>query len=239
MLLRSEPDLMPANIPENANYKFAADIFTATEISGHLCDLFTVDNARIALFFANTSEKGLTQGLYMMKARDLLRKTLLKNSPEKALSIVNDELFKKGEKKIPLKVFLGVLNLRSGVFTTFNANYIDPVVKSKSGNVSFIKGPFIPMLGAYSDSSFIPLPLQLNAGDHLYFYSNDILGVQNSNGEKYSRDRLLNVISSTGEDVQKVVESIRQDVMNFTGESSLNADIAIAVLKYTPPLSGK
>ena len=83
------------------------------------------------------------------------------------------------------------------------------------------------------------MPLQLKAGDHLYFYSNDILGVQNSNGEKYSRDRLLNVISSTGEDVQKVVESIRQDVMNFTGESSLNADIAIAVLKYTPPLSGK
>ena len=39
------------------------------------------------------------------------------------------------------------------------------------------------MLGAYSDSSFIPMPLQLNAGDHLYFYSNDILGVQNSNGE--------------------------------------------------------
>ena len=170
---------------------------------------------------------------------DLLKKTLLKNNPEKALSIVNDELFKNGEKNIPLKAFLGVLNLRSGVLTTFNANYIDPVIKSKNGNISFVKGPFIPRLGAYSDTSFIPLPLSLNAGDKLYFYSNDILEVKNSNGEKYGGERLLNVISSCGDDVKKGIDSVRKDMVDFTGENTFDADIAIAVLKYTPAASAE
>ena len=230
--------LRPANIPENVNYKFISDISTATEVGGNMCDLFTIDNGRIALFFANTAETGVPQGLHMMKARNLLRKALSKNSPEKALKLVNEELFRSG-KNIPLKAFLGVFNLYSGVLMTYNANYIDPIVKSKNGNVSFVKGPFIPMLGACSDTSFIPMPLQLNAGDELYFYSREILEVQNAQGEKYSRERLQNMISSSGNDAQKIVDSIRQDVMKFTGETSCNADIAVAVLQYTPKVSSE
>ena len=230
--------LRPANIPENVNYKFTSDIFTATEVGGNMCDLFTIDNGRIALFFANTAETGVPQGLHMIKARNLLKKALAKNSPEKALKLVNEELFRSG-KNIPLKAFLGVFNLYSGVLMTYNANYIDPIVKSKNGNVSFVKGPFIPMLGACSDTSFIPMPLQLNAGDELYFYSREILEVQNAQGEKYSRERLQNMISSSGNDAQKIVDSIRQDVMKFTGETSCNADIAVAVLQYTPKVSSE
>ena len=53
-------------------------------------------------------------------------------------------------------------------------------------------------------------------------------------GEKYGRNRLLDVISSSGDDAQAAIHSIRQDVMAFTGETSLKADVAIAVLEYTP-----
>ena len=99
------------------------------------------------------------------------------HAPERGetLRIVNRELFNHGEKNIPLKAFLGILNLHSGVMQIFNAGYIDPVIKTKNGNTSFIKGPFSPLLGTYSDSAFIPMSLQLNAGDSLYFYSHDTI----------------------------------------------------------------
>ena len=86
-----------------------------------------------------------------------------------------------------------------------------------------------------SHSTFISLPLQLNAGDNFYFYSDEIIELTNANGEKYGRERLLNVISSSANNnAQDVIRSIRQDATDFSGGSRLKADVAIAVLKYTP-----
>jgi serine phosphatase RsbU (regulator of sigma subunit) len=226
--------LKPDNVPEHSNYKFTAEIFTASEIGSNLCDVFKIDKEHIAVFFADIMEKGVTQGLYMMKAKNMLKKALLKHPPEKALHAVNEELFNSREKNIPLKVFLGILNLRSGVLLTFNYGHVNPIIKSKNGNTSFISGPFNPLLGASYDSEFIPLSLPLNAGDYFYFYSNDMIELQNARGEKYGRERLLDVISSSGNNAAETVRSVRQAVMDFGGETSHEADIAIAVLEYTP-----
>ena len=226
--------LRPTHIPENENYKFTAEIFTASETGGNLCDVFKIDKEHIALFFADVTEKGLSQGLYMLKVRNKLKKALLKNSPEKALQLVNAELFSNEEKNIPLKAFIGILNLRSGVLQTFNAGHVDPVIKSKNGNTGFIKGPFSSLLGRASDSAFIPQPLQLNAGDVFYFYSIDTIDVTNAKGEKYGRERLLELITSSGNNAREMISLIRQDVTEFAGAAPLNADIAIAVLEYTP-----
>ena len=226
--------LLPANIPENPNYKFSAEIFTAEEFGGNLCDMFKVGSERVALFFADVTEKGISQGLYMIKAKNILKKALLKNSPEKALALVNEELFNDGEKNIPLKAFLCILNLRSGVLQIFNAGHVDPVIKSKNGNVKMIKGSFTPLLGASPDTVFTPLPLQLNAGDIFYFYSDDLVEVTDPQGEKYGMERLLNLISSSGSNASEIIKSVRQDVTRFSGSSSLKADIALAVLEYTP-----
>ena len=226
--------LTPTSIPENNNYKFTAEIFTASEIGSNLCDVFKTDKEHIAIFFADIMEKGVVQGLYMMKAKNILKKAILKNPPEKALHIVNEELFNNGEKNIPLKAFLGILNLRSGVLLTFNSGHVNPVIKSKNGNTSFICGPFNPLWGASSDSAFTPLPLQLKTGDNIYFYSNDTIELSNTQGEKYGRERLLNVISSFGNNAAETIQSVKQSVMDFCGKTSHEADIAIAVLEYTP-----
>ena len=122
---------------------------------------------------------------------------------------------------------------------TFNAGHVDPVIKSKNGNTRFIKGPFIPWLGESADAAFTPMSVQLNAGDDLYIYSNDTLELANARGEKYGRERLLDVITSSGNDAREIIQTIRQDLTDFTGETSLNADIAIAVLEYTPHNAAK
>ena len=225
--------LKPADIPENANYKFTAEIVTATEVGGNLCDFFKIDNEHIALFFADVTEKGVEAGIYMMTVKNMLRKVLLKNSPEKALKIVNEELYH-SRNNMPLKAFVGILNLYSGVLLTFNAGHVDPVVKSRDGNVKFIKGPFIPLLGTSLDSDFTPMPLPLNAGDKLCFYSNDMIEVQNENGEKYGTSRLLDIFSSSRDEASQVVKSISQSVHEFAGKNSSEADIAVAILEYTP-----
>ena len=226
--------LKPADIPNCPDIKFTAEIITATDIGGNLCDFFKINNDYFAVLFANVPEKGISQGIYMIKVRNILKKALLKNRPEKALSIVNAELFNSEDENIPLKTYLGILNLRSGVFQKFNSGYVDPVHKHFNGGAGFVNGPFSPMLGSSPNISFIQLPLALNKGDCLYFYSNDILDIQNDQGEKYGRNRLLNAITSSENNAQDIIKAIRLSVKDFAGESSLNEDIAVAVLEYTP-----
>ena len=229
--------LKPAEIPENANYKFTVEIFSPTEVAGNLCDFFKIDNERVVLFFADAAEKGVAAGLHMVSVKNMLRKTLLKNSAEKALKIINEELFNSG-KNIPVKTFVGILNLRSGVLQTFNAGHMDPMIKSRDGRVKFIKGPFIPLLGTSLDAAFTSLPLQLNAGDKLVFYSNDMIEMQNVKGEKYGAERLLELFAASGDDVAATVQNICQEVTAFAGKTSSEADIAVAILEYTPENTG-
>ena len=226
--------LVPAGIPENANYKFSAEIFSSDEIGRNLCDFFKVDNERIALFFIDASEKGVASGLYMMNIKSMFRNALLKNSPDKALKLVNEDIFRKEKKPIVLKMFLGILNLRSGVLQTFNAGHVDPIIKAKNGNIKYIKGPFLPLLGSTPDATYTALPLQLNPGDRVCFYSNDTINMQNADGEKYGTERLLKNLSTSGNDADKAIKSIYHGITEFTGKTQLDADIAIAILEYTP-----
>ena len=53
----------------------------------------------------------------------------------------------------------------------------------------------------------------------------------------FSKDEEL--VCVTENDACGVISSIRQSVTDFVGENTLNADIAIAVLEYTPQKNGK
>jgi sigma-B regulation protein RsbU (phosphoserine phosphatase) len=132
-----------------------------------------------------------------------------------------------------MKIFLCVLNLHSGVLLSFNAGPVDPIIKSKNGNIKFIKGPFIPTLGSELDSSFTKLVLQLDAGDQLCFYTKSTIENQNKDGEQYGNIRLLNLISSSSNNSNELIESIYKDINNFTNNSS-ETEVAIAILNYTP-----
>ena len=226
--------LCPANIPESDKYKFTAEMVTATEISNNSCDIFQVDKEHIAMFFAAAAEAGIPQGLYMMKVKNLLKKVLLKNSPETAMQIINEKLFQHEENNIPLKALLCIINLRSGILWVVNAGYANPVLKQKNSNALFISCPISPSLGTSSDTTFIHTSLLLSAGDKLYFYPDDTINLSNAQGEKYGRERLKNAILSSGNNAQDMINFIRKDMTDFTGEASPQADLAIAVLEYTP-----
>ena len=90
------------------------------------------------------------------------------------------------------------------------------------------------MLGSSPDAAYTALPLQLNPGDKVCFYSNDTINMQNADGEKYGTERLLKNLSTSGNDADKAIKSIYQGITEFTGKTQLDADIAIAILEYTP-----
>ena len=50
---------------------------------------------------------------------------------------------------------------------------------------------------------------------------------------------MLSVISSSGNNAQEVIQSLHESVKDFAGETPLNADIAIAVLEFTPRENGQ
>jgi serine phosphatase RsbU (regulator of sigma subunit) len=225
--------LLPANIPQNSNYKFMAKIFNNEDICENLCDFVKLDNERIALLFINAPKKSIAAGLHMIKVKNMLRKSLLKNSPEKALEIVNEELFNQKENHMSLKVFLGVLNCHSGVMLTFNAGHENPIIKSANGSAKFIKGPFIPLLGSSLEASFTKLALQLDINDRICFYSNSTIENTNSNGEKYGTSRLLEVISASNDKGDELIDTIYKNINNFTNNSN-KTDVEVAIFTYTP-----
>lgn len=224
---------LPANIPQNPKYNFTTKIFTQQDVCNNLCDFIKINNDTVALLFITAPEKSITAGLHMITVKNMLKKSLLKHSPEEALKQVNKELFYDKQKNPCMKICLCVLNLHSGVLLSFNAGPVDPIIKSKNGNIKFIKGPFIPTLGSKLDSSFTKLVLQLDAGDQLCFYTKSTIENQNKDGEQYGNIRLLNLISSSSNNSNELIEGIYKDINNFTNNSS-ETEVSITILNYTP-----
>ena len=224
---------LPANIPQNPKYNFTTKIFTQQDVCNNLCDFIKINNDTVALLFITAPEKSITAGLHMITVKNMLKKSLLKHSPEEALKQVNKELFYDKQKNLCMKICLCVLNLHSGVLLSFNAGPVDPIIKSKNGNIKFIKGPFIPALGSKLDSSFTKLVLQLDAGDQLCFYTKSTIENQNKDGEQYGNIRLLNLISSSSNNSNELIEGIYKDINNFTNNSN-ETEVSITILNYTP-----
>lgn len=226
-----QQSMRPEALPEHANYRITTEVFEAEEVSGNFHDFFSIDDDHIAILIADVSTKNIAAMLYMMMVRNLFRHTLKKNLPEVAFNLVNAELCRSGQ-AMPVMVFLGVLNLHTGVMLTFNAGQTYPVIRSANGSVRYFKGTRHPALGEAFENFYTALPISICAGDQILLYSDGVIEAKNRADERFGEERLLDTISKSTGDVQSLLHSVRRSVSDFTGEPVFSNDIAIILLEY-------
>ncbi len=245
---RMEEELALAhNIQDSAlpkNFKFAhkgfeiyATMDPAKEVGGDFYDFFFVDAEKMALVIADVSGKGIPAALFMMRSKTAIR-SLAESGAEPAVVLekVNEELCEGNDINMFVTVWMGIIDLKTGVMRCVNAGHEYPAIMHGDGLFELLKDTHRPPLGAMAELTFEEYELQLDPGDVLYVYTDGVPESINTAEEQYGTDRMLTILNANrGVPMIAMLADVKEDMDAFVGEAEQFDDITMMGFRYNGP----
>lgn len=210
--------------PQFIEFKLTARMDPAREIGGDFYDYYRLDKNHIAFLVADVSGKGIPAALFMMRAKEILKQTLLEHSiPADAMTTANKMLCADNDAGMFVTVFLAICNLDNGKVTYVNAGHNPPCLRHGDGTVEVLAPQGQLLMGMFPEARYTSGTLQLKPGDLLFLYTDGITEAMTPQKKLYGLDRLRNKLSEC--EVQDTVAIIRKDVEAFAAGAIQSDDI--------------
>ena len=227
------PDKFPA-FPERNDFDIYASMTPAKEVGGDFYDFFMIDENRLGIVMADVSGKGVPAALFMMHSKILLKSyTMVKQTPKAALEEVNRQICENNPEEMFVTVWLGVLDLRTGMFTAANAGHEKPAVKQADGHFELLKDKHGIMVGYMDGIRFKEYELQLTKGAKLFLYTDGVAEATDSNEKLFGTDRMIEALR-TAEDKspKEILAAVDAAVDKFVGEAPQFDDLTMLCIEY-------
>ena len=230
-------NIIPSGNPDPKKFK-DIDLFAvlnpAETVGGDLYDYFFIDETHLLIAIGDVSGKGIPASLFMAIASTLIKTHAKIFSSKEIVSMVNNELSEKNSNQYFVTLFLGVLDLETGLLDYCNAAHDYPYILNHGGRTINVlsKSHGLP-LGIYKDKTYRSSFVELLTGDMLVLFTDGVINARNINSKHYGTKRLVKTIRNLNdltaeESVTKILKSIRL----FEGNSVQSDDITILALKY-------
>ncbi len=232
------PSIFPA-FPDRYEFDLFASMTPAKEVGGDFYDFFFIDDDHLVLVIADVSGKGVPAALFMVIA-----KTLIKDranirlegedySPAEILTRVNAQLCENNKNELFVTVWLGILEISTGRFTTANAGHEYPAICKKDEKYKLIKDKHSPAVATIEGIKFRDQEIQLNPGDSLFVYTDGVTEATNANGELFGEQRLIESLNKDDKaSVSDVLRIVKEDVDEFVGSAPQFDDLTMLSFRY-------
>ena len=219
------------------NLELHALMTPARQVGGDFYDFFYTGPDRIALVIADVSGKGIPAALFMMRAKTAIKNSALSGlSPSELMEVVNNVLCEGNEIKMFVTVWLGILDLKTGLMRCANAGHEYPAIMRAGGNYALLKDKHGLVLGAMPGFPPKEYEIQLNPGDRLFVYTDGVPEAINESEEQYGTSRLINCLNTLKTLPQEqILSGMLEDVRRFAGEAEQFDDITMLGITYTRP----
>jgi serine phosphatase RsbU (regulator of sigma subunit) len=221
----------------DGNLELHALMTPARQVGGDFYDFFYTGPDRIALVIADVSGKGIPAALFMMRAKTAIKNSALSGlSPSELMEVVNNVLCEGNEIKMFVTVWLGILDLKTGLMRCANAGHEYPAIMRAGGNYALLKDKHGLVLGAMPGFPPKEYEIQLNPGDRLFVYTDGVPEAINESEEQYGESRLINCLNTLKTLPQEqILSGMLEDVRRFAGEAEQFDDITMLGITYTRP----
>ena len=206
----------------------------AKEVGGDFYDFFFVDQNRLALVIADVSGKGIPASLFMMRAKTTLRDLAESGKePAEILYKANGTLCEGNDADMFVTVWLGIIDLTTGLMKCANAGHEYPVLMRAGSDWGLLREKHGLALAAMPGMRFKEYELQLNPGDRLFVYTDGVPEAIDEKIEQYGPERLVRVLNSLkGETMQDTLTAVRRDIADFVGAADQFDDITMLGFAY-------
>ena len=218
--------------PGRSEISVSASMQAAKQVGGDFYDVFFVDQDRIAFLIGDVSGKGVPAALFMASSKTILQ-NCIRDIPSlsAALFIANNVMCEKNEAEMFVTVWVGILDLKSGIMKYISAGHNHPVL-IRGGKAEFIKSKSSFVLAGMENVKYNESELCLTEGDSLFLYTDGVTEAATSENELFGDERLLGCLNEcAGEDVQAILDKVNGSIEAFVRDAEQFDDITMLCVK--------
>ena len=237
--------IQDAALPKNFvfprhDFEIYAIMDPAREVGGDFYDFFFVDQHRIALVIADVSGKGIPAALFMMRAKTAIRGLAESGrKPSEILFRANNILCEGNDTEMFVTVWMGIIDLKTGLMTCVNGGHEYPVIKRAGSGYELIRDKHGLALAAMKNMKYTEYELRMNPGDRLFVYTDGVPEAIDSNTQQYGTERMIRALDRVGDgSLQETLETVQEDLAGFVGDADQFDDLTMLVFSYIGPEKG-
>ena len=227
------PDKFPA-FPDRKDFDIYASMKPAKEVGGDFYDFFMIGENKLGLVMADVSGKGVPAALFMMQSKIILKNyALMDLSPKAVLEEVNRQICESNPQGMFVTIWLGVLDLKTGVLTAANAGHEKPAIKQADGSFELFRDKHGIMVGYMDGVPFKEYELKLSKGAKLFLYTDGVAEATDVNEQLFGTDRMIDALRTAEDKTPKeILEAVDEAVNKFVGSAPQFDDLTMLCLEY-------
>ena len=217
----------------NDKVEIFASMTPAKEVGGDFYDMFMIDDDHIGFCIADVSGKGVPASLLMMSTMTSIRSFALSGiKPGAVLENVNNNLVSRQVSNMFVTVWIGILDLKTGILTTANAGHENPLINTTGEYVSF-KEKHGLVVGGYANMKYRETEYKLEPGDRVFVFTDGFSEATSTDVELYGVERLLVAVNKNKDlSPEALIHKVKEDIDEFVGEAEQFDDITMVCFKY-------
>ena len=227
------PRIFPP-FPEHKEFDIYAYMHPAKEVGGDFYDFFLVDDTHLGLVIADVSGKGVPAALFMMSAKIMIVNYASTGcSPAEILRKMNDQICKVNAQEMFVTVWIGIIDLCTGVMTAANAGHEYPVIRHRDGQYELYKDMHCFVVGGMEGVKYKEYNLTIEPGASLFVYTDGVTEATNEAGELFGTDRMLTALNQDpSASPERLINIVKEAIGGFVRYAPQFDDITMLALKY-------
>lgn len=220
--------------PGRDEFEVFASMKAAKEVGGDFYDFFFVDATRLALVIADVSGKGIPASLFMMRSKTAVRSFAeAGGTPSEILTKANNALCEGNDAEMFVTVWIGIVDLETGIMKCANAGHEYPLIKRAGGDFELFKDKHTLALAAMEGAKAREYEIELKPGDKLFVYTDGIPEAINEDVDQYGTDRLVQEINTVKDkSFTRILPYLSDSVARFRGDAEQFDDITMLGFEF-------
>ena len=218
--------------PERDDLDIFGSVAPAKAVGGDLFD-FRIRDEKLYFCIGDVSGKGIPAALVMTVISSMFRTlSASEDSPHRIMTAINDTISARNENLMFVTLFVGSLDLSTGVLQYTNAGHNAPFVITDGEPRMMPVDANIPV-GIMADWSYSLQETTLSPGTILFLYTDGLTEATRSDGELFQEERVQAQLSGHDENTsaERLVADMTAAVNRFIGDAEQSDDLTMLVLK--------
>lgn len=226
--------MVPNVFPTRPDIDIYASMIPAKEMCGDLYDFF-VRNDQLYFCIGDVTGKGVPAALFMTVTKNLFRAYASNEStPDYIVSQMNHNLTEDNKSHMFVTLFVGILDLTSGLLRYCNAGHEDPIIVNRETRLLPINRIF--PVGAVAGTPYQTQAIVMEPQTTIFLYTDGVTEAMTADKKMFGREQIIDEINraiQAGQVAPKaLIERMTAAVQAFVGDTEQSDDLTMLAINY-------
>lgn len=221
--------MLPGKFFTDDCLEIAGSLVPAKQVGGDLYD-YVIRDGKLFFSIGDVCGKGIPAAIFMSMTQAVFRSAASHlNDASRIVHSMNKQASRGNDAGMFVTLFVGVLDLSTGMLRYCNAGHEHPLVVTGKSVRTLNAKSSLP-IGAMEETRYVEQETQLAPGDMVMLFTDGLTEAMNSENALFGRERVAQVIS--GETPQQLLDNMSQSVADFVRGAEQSDDLTMLAILY-------